>query len=244
MQKVEELESRLISEFENYSNRLGDKLTAKMVDDYFKDFITDTLHTEFSHGIYDSIKPLNSDEAIKFLTITIAQFKTYSAAKRVDALLQKLSKEYWDNIPVIRKSDYAKEKIEEKIKYLIIVFSHYETNINLFKDSTETILQDFKDSTETILQDFKQNEKLKTNLSVKELALLFKMLKDLKPNIFELESEAELLRFISVNFETKKNKEDLSTNTLRKFFNKPDSKAAEFWQKHFFTLNAEVKKFK
>ena len=94
------------------------------------------------------------------------------------------------------------------------------------------------------LQDFKQNEKLKTNLSVKELALLFKMLKDLKPNIFELESEAELLRFISVNFETKKNKEDLSTNTLRKFFNKPDSKAAEFWQKHFFTLNAEVKKFK
>ena len=48
------------------------------------------------------------------------------------------------------------------------------------------------------------NPKLKTNLSVPELALLFKLLKDLKPNLFELKSEAELYRFISTNFETKR----------------------------------------
>ncbi|MFP5040477.1 hypothetical protein [Parasediminibacterium sp. JCM 36343] len=87
--------------------------------------------------------------------------------------------------------------------------------------------------------------KLKTNLSVPQLALLFKMLNELKPNIFMVKTEAELHRFISTNFETKQSKEEgISTDKLRILFNQPDSKAAEFWAKHFYTLTAEIKKFK
>ncbi len=89
------------------------------------------------------------------------------------------------------------------------------------------------------------NLKLKTNLSVPQLALLFKMLNDLKPNIFEIKYEADLLRFISANFETKRSKEEgISTDKLRILFNQPDSKAADFWEKHFYTLIAEIKKIK
>ena len=89
------------------------------------------------------------------------------------------------------------------------------------------------------------NPKLKTNLSVPELALLFKLLKDLKPNIFDVKSEAELHRFISTNFETKKTGDnDISTQKLRILFNQPDAKAAEFWLTNLRLLQADVKKFK
>ena len=87
--------------------------------------------------------------------------------------------------------------------------------------------------------------KLKTNLSVPELALLFKLLKDLKPNIFDIKSEAELHRFISTNFETKRTGDkDISTQKLRSQFNQPESKAAEFWETNLRLLQADVKKFK
>ena len=89
------------------------------------------------------------------------------------------------------------------------------------------------------------NPKLKTNLSVPELALLFKLLKDLKPNIFEVKSEAELHRFISANFETKRTGDkDISTQKLRSQFNQPESKAAEFWEEKLRLMLADVKKMK
>jgi len=89
------------------------------------------------------------------------------------------------------------------------------------------------------------NPKLKTNLSVPELALLFKLLKDLKPNIFDIKSEAELHRFISTNFETKRTGDkDISTQKLRSQFNQPESKAAEFWEEKLRLMLADVKKFK
>lgn len=91
----------------------------------------------------------------------------------------------------------------------------------------------------------KTNPKLKTSLSVPELALLFKLLNDLKPNVFDVKSEAELLRFISTNFETKKTGEnDISTNKLRILFNQPEIKAAEFWQEKLRLMLADVKKIK
>jgi hypothetical protein len=90
-----------------------------------------------------------------------------------------------------------------------------------------------------------KSSRIKTNLSVPQLAFLFKMLKDLKPDIFDIKVEADLHRFISANFITKKSGDDgISTEKLRQLFNQPDPKAAAFWEKHFSTLNTEVRKFK
>lgn len=90
------------------------------------------------------------------------------------------------------------------------------------------------------------NERLKVNMSVPQLALLFKMVNDLKPSIFNLKSEAELHRFISANFQTKNSSVEngISENKLRILFNQPDSKAIEFWEKHLRTMLAEIKKMK
>lgn len=89
-------------------------------------------------------------------------------------------------------------------------------------------------------------EKLKVNLSVPQLALLFKMINDLKPTVFNVKSEAELHRFISANFQTKSSDPDkgISENKLRILFNQSDFKAIEFWEKHLRTMLAEVKKLK
>ena len=91
----------------------------------------------------------------------------------------------------------------------------------------------------------KTNLKLKTQLSVTQLSLLFKMINDLKPSIFLTDSNAELFRFISVNFKTKKSSVDgISTNKLRNEFSNPDLKAIEFWEKHLHTMLAQLRKLK
>jgi hypothetical protein len=91
-----------------------------------------------------------------------------------------------------------------------------------------------------------KSDKLKVNLSVPQLALLFKMINDLKPTVFNLKSEAELHRFISANFQTKQSdpEKGISTQKLRNEFNSPDYKAIEFWEKHLRTMQAEIKKLK
>ena len=89
------------------------------------------------------------------------------------------------------------------------------------------------------------NIKLSTDLSVPQLSLLFKMINDLKPNIFKTESNAELFRFISANFKTKKSSEKgISTNKLSNEFSNPDLKAIEFWEKHLYTMLSQLKKLK
>lgn len=90
------------------------------------------------------------------------------------------------------------------------------------------------------------NERLKVNMSVPQLALLFKMVNDLKPSVLNVSTEAELLRFISANFQTKNSSVEngISENKLRILFNQPDSKAIEFWEKHLRTMIAEIKKLK
>ena len=91
----------------------------------------------------------------------------------------------------------------------------------------------------------KSTPKLKTDLSVPQLSLVFKMINDLKPKVFNTKSDAELFRFISANFQTKKSTEKgISTQKLRNEFNNPDIKAIEFWEKHLHTMLSELRKLK
>ena len=84
---------------------------------------------------------------------------------------------------------------------------------------------------------------IKTNLSVGDLALLFRMLFELKPDIFDVKTKAELFRFISSNYTTKKSKEgEISIDTITKKFNSPDKSAKELWATHLHTLIALLKK--
>ncbi len=420
---VEEIENRLAIEAVQYMHKVEELWeTNKFDPTYFDTFITGPLYGEFIQAIYDRIKPLNSHEANRFLTLSVAQFKTHTPERREkDFVLNYWHTKWFPN----EMGDKVGEQDEKYAKH---VWKHYTNHFHLYKEATVKGLEDFKagllgsqppqvktngtmsepikyeafnhyvnqfkynypyrtsvfdfkfsmrdyldyfrtevldniiilnkddrkaylnklkyeldtkkqhayttldtidewlakynvESEEAIRAGKKDNElytiltseppefedefaenfnrdthgiqtdfynyyygfyldtaiafiveqinelnpvqslssngsqaqqilatatpKLKTDLSVPQLALLFKVLNDLKPNIFEVKSEAELHRFISANFETKKSKEDgISTDKLRILFNQPDSKAADFWEKHFYTFIAEIKKFK
>ena len=106
-------------------------------------------------------------------------------------------------------------------------------------------LSKIKEKEELLNPDIKITPKLKTDLSVPQLSLLFKMINDLKPTIFNTKSDAELFRFISANFQTKKSTEKgISTQKLRNEFNNPDLKAIEFWEKHLHTMLSNIRKLK
>lgn len=84
---------------------------------------------------------------------------------------------------------------------------------------------------------------LKTQMSVGELALLFRMLSELKPDVIDEKVKANIFRFISSNFTTKKSKDGaISTDKLSKLFNNPDTKSVDFWKKHISTLADFLKK--
>lgn len=84
---------------------------------------------------------------------------------------------------------------------------------------------------------------LKTNFSVGDVALLFRMLAELKPDVIDENVKANIFRFISSNFTTKKSKEGaISTDTVSKKFNNPDAKSVEFWKKHLYTMIDFLKK--
>ena len=88
-----------------------------------------------------------------------------------------------------------------------------------------------------------EKPKLKTNLSVPELATLFRELQKLKPDIFDIKSKTELHRFISNNFTSKK-QDNISKGSIKNNFDTPDSKAADFWIENMYTLIDNLKKSK
>lgn len=150
--------------------------------------------------------------------------------KRINVIDKELKKLSFLNCDIIQSEQNYLQSIPRKLNEFLNAAKTF-TNANL------TI--DFSKLTEG------KTPPLKMNLSVPELAFLFKMLHELKPNIFDVKSEAELLRFIAANFSTKKSKaEGISTDKLRQLFNQPDSKSAELWFKHFNTLFTESKKLK
>jgi len=88
-----------------------------------------------------------------------------------------------------------------------------------------------------------QRNKIKVNLSVPELAYLFKLLSESKPDIFDVKTKSELYRFISENFITKgKTETAISTNSLNKFFSEADKDVANFWIEHLKKMLVEARK--
>ncbi|WP_288955748.1 hypothetical protein [uncultured Polaribacter sp.] len=154
-----------------------------------------------------------------------------------------------------RKIDFLTEKIN-KIGFNVVKnepepiydsFYNIKTDVEPFY-SLEPILKENlinEAVLNTSIKTTSSNDKLITDLSVPQLSLLFKMINDLKPQIFKTESNAELFRFISANFKTKKSSEKgISENKLRNEFSCPDLKAIEFWETHLRTMLSELKKTK
>ena len=136
---VEELENRLAIEAVQYMRNVEELWeTIKFDPTHFDTFLTGPLYSEFIQAIYDRIKPLNSHEANRFLTLSVAQFKTHTPERRQkDFILN-----YWH-------TKWYPNAIDDKVgeqdeKYAKFVWKHYTKNFHLYKEATEKGLEDFK----------------------------------------------------------------------------------------------------
>lgn len=136
---VEELENRLAIEAVQYMHKVDELWeTNKFEPTYFDTYITGPLYGEFIQAIYDRIKPLNSHEANRFLTLSVAQFKTHTPERREkDFILN-----YWHTkwYPNAMDDDVS----EHDEKYAKHVWRHYTNHFHLYKDAAEKGLEDFK----------------------------------------------------------------------------------------------------
>lgn len=87
----------------------------------------------------------------------------------------------------------------------------------------------------------KQGNKLKTKLSVPELAYFFRALEE--EGFFEIKSKTELYNFIAGNFKTKQS-EELSPKSIKNKYTNPEHAAIDFLHGKFINLAQRAKKEK
>jgi hypothetical protein len=158
----------------------------------------------------------------------------YSLQRKIDFLTEKINKTGFNVVKIepepIYDSLYNIEIDVEPFYSLEPILKRNITNEEVVKTSINTTLL---------------NDKLVTDLSVPQLSLLFKMINDLKPTVFKTESNAELFRFISANFKTKKSSEKgISENKLRNEFSSPNLGAIEFWEEKLRIMLYNLKNLK
>lgn len=242
---VEELELRLIIEADAYKRNCDDLWEQYKFDpEYFNRFIQGPLLNEYMQTIYTRSKPLNNNEINKWLTISLSQFKTHTPQFRKETMKELFWKQYW--YPNIEPKPYTTMG-EFYEKYFGHVFKWYEKHFHLFQEATEQALQDFKKGYLGSFADFsiqtqqEPKNKLKTNLTVKEIAYLFRALYD--EGIIEAKHKTDIFNFIAESFSSKQ-KEDVSANSIKNAFDVPDFNAIDFWQGKFTHLMQRAKKDK
>jgi len=136
---VEELENRLAIEAVEYKRKIDNLWeTHKFDPTYFDSFISGPLLNEFSKSIYERIRPLNNQEIIRYLNLSLQQFKTHTPPKRHKAFLLNYHNTYWfPNVMEYKENEYD-------AKYATHVWKHYNNHFQTFKDTIQKIYDDFR----------------------------------------------------------------------------------------------------
>lgn len=142
----------------------------------------------------------------------------------------------------------TRELLESVDFELTVNFEDYETAIGLDEIKEVNNLKiDYLDQLVNLIDGFSfetapvPSKKLKTNLTVKELAYLFRALHDEK--IIESRQKTDIFNFIADNFSSKQ-KDEISANSIKNAFDTPDYNAVDFWQEKFTHLMQKAKKDK
>lgn len=110
----------------------------------------------------------------------------------------------------------AKIHVESKIKLLNLEFDHDLTSLDNKKNNEEVTIR---------------NSKLKSNLSVPQIAYLLRCFEKEK-DIINIPNKSELFRKIASSISSA-NQDNISPDSLKNKFNMPDDKAIEYWIEKF-----------
>lgn len=240
---VEDLENKILDAATEYYINFTNAL-AEFDPQYFSRLLEGPQLHNFVQTTFEKIQHLNNQEINKYLTVSMSQFKTHHPKLRFEILKERFWEKYWipNDVPV----HYSKMS-EHQLKYFEHVFYYYDKHFHLYHEAAEQILQDFKRGYLGSFADFslqnnlQQKPKLKTNLTVKEIAYLFRALHD--EGIIEFRQKTDLFSFIADNFSSKQ-KDEVSANSIKNAFDTPDLNAVDFWQEKFTHFMQKAKKDK
>lgn len=197
-------------------------------------------------------------EASLFIATSINPVNFFTKRKRI-----RQQKKLFDTIRNYNYSDYRNKLLSILFQNEYSLFDHDFFNYTEFRENTSVgyikkkedfryqylkhltqILDNFKFYLQQQIAPSKPDEfKLKVNISVDELCLLFKELNNLTINIFETKHNTELFRFISENFITK-GTNDISHYSVKNiFYKEPEVKTVDFWKTHISTIQRNLRKY-
>mgnify|MGYP000979592745 CR=1 FL=1 len=199
-----------------------------IIDKYF----ATVLLKEAEDKLYDNISKFNSIELSRYINNSFNQIISYFPTFRYTTL----QNNFW--LECFAPDEPNKVIDDFHIRFFEGYYKAYEKSYVQFEKFITPIYDDYKKGllnansknniTPLIIPD--ENPKLKTNLSVPQLAYLFKLLNDLNPNIFELNAKTDLSDFIANNFVTKATeKNGISSKSVYNLFSNVDKDTANFW---------------
>lgn len=136
---VEELENRLAAEAILYLDKVEELWGTNKFDPiYFGKLLAGRLYGEFVNLIHDRIRPLNSHEANRYLTLSFTQFKTHTPDKR--------EKDFWAKYWQVKwsQNNNGDEVLFDDKKYVKHIWTHYTNQFKSYKEETEKALDDYK----------------------------------------------------------------------------------------------------
>ncbi|WP_156832009.1 hypothetical protein [Kaistella palustris] len=240
---VEDLEDKIIDAATKYYINFTNEVE-EFDPQYFAKLLEGPQLHDFVQTTFEKIQHLNNQEINKYLTVSLSQFKTHQPDRRYDFLKKLFFQKYW--IPNDMEEHYIRMP-EHQSKYFDHVFYYYDKYFHLYHEAADQVLQDFKKGYLGSFADFalpntvQPKQKLKTNLSVKELAYLFRVLYD--EEIIDSKHKTDIFNFIAENFSSKQ-KEDISANSIKNAFDTPDFNTVDFWQEKFTHFMQKARKDK
>lgn len=193
---------------------------------------TDVCSNCYSNKLAGILQELRKSQRTPFIEYQVSQ------QENKEEWLKEIHDFVLDNERYLNENDYS------TTSDLLQAITAKQDELNPESVDSNTSTLNIQELLANLNPQVKNNPKLKTNLTVPQLAYLFMLLYDLKPDLFDVKSKAELQRFISANFSTKGTEDkDISTEKLKQLFSDPDPDAAAFWRKHFLTMLDETRKF-
>lgn len=240
---VEDLENKILNAAAEYYIKFTNGIV-EFDPAFFSRLLEGPQLNDFVQTTFEKIQHLNNQEINKYLTVSMSQFKTHQPALRFEILKEMFWDKYW--FPNEVPQHYSKMS-EHQLKYFEHVFFYYDKHFYLYHEAAEQVFQDFKKGYLGTFADFaipntaQSKPKLKTNLTVKEIAYLFRALHD--EGIIESRQKTDLFNFIAENFSSKQ-KDEISANSIKNAFDTPDYNAVDFWQEKFTHFMQKAKKDK
>lgn len=240
---LEEFELIVITKMVDYIKTCNNPAEdLKVKNDYFGKHIKESLLVELVDRIRAREDNMSKEEILKWLTISCNQFQE-SPASRFEILQEKYLKQYFTPYRVPGEGNDLENSLNNFVNALNGYIKHYPNFVEVTCLSLDSYKKQYYglDKNSNTSQSSELKKKLKTNLTVKEIAYLFKALHE--EGIIEAKHKTAIFNFIADSFSSKQ-QEDISVKSIKNAFDTPNFHAVDFWQEKFTHFMQKARKDK